>query len=98
MKIAVIGLYNSAYKPLADIVLPNWRYYCSKHKYDLYVHEGSYGINSKKRVDQFVAATYLARTTSLLRTKASVRSMFDKVALSLLWNWRDRHIKSKKTC
>ncbi len=40
---AVISLYHDNYQPLADLVLPNWREYCTAQGYDLKVHCGQYG-------------------------------------------------------
>lgn len=42
MKISVLTLYFENYKPLADLVLPNWQRYCDKNGYNLVTYCGDY--------------------------------------------------------
>ena len=42
MKIALVTLYYPNYRPLAELVLPNWCDYCYKHGYGMFTHCGDW--------------------------------------------------------
>jgi len=88
LKIAITTHYGESYQPLADIVLPNTKYYSALHGYSFFVNKcqttknGMYGFiktkDARKLLDEFDVVMWIECDAMIMNHNIKIESFLDE--------------------